>query len=87
MFEIILSPDARAFYAKADSPLAKKLGRAFERLEDDPRTTNNAKPLKGDLAGYWRYRVGDWRIVYRISDAEQTVLVTVIAHRRDVYER
>ena len=86
MFEVTLSPDARDFYAKADPPLAKKLARAFSRLEDNPRASNNAKPLKGDLAGYWRYRVGDWRVVYRIADAERAVIVAVIAHRREVYE-
>lgn len=86
MFEVILSPDARSFYAKADAPLAKKLARGFKKLEAEPRRHNNAKPLKGDFAGYWRFRVGDWRVIYRIDDPSGTVLVLTIAHRRDVYE-
>ncbi|NMW74694.1 type II toxin-antitoxin system RelE family toxin, partial [Mobiluncus mulieris] len=39
----------------------------------------------GNLAGLWRYRVGDYRIVCRLDDAELTVLVLRIGHRSSVY--
>ena len=86
MFEVVLAPDAAAFFAAADRPLALKLARCFQRLEADPRGGNNAKPLKGPYAGYLRYRVGDWRVVYRIDADANRVNVVVIAHRREVYE-
>jgi mRNA interferase RelE/StbE len=86
MFEVVLSPSASEFYAAADRPLAKKLARCFRRLEADPRQGNNVKRLTGDFKGYWRYRVGDWRCIYRIDDAAMRVKVVVIAHRREVYE-
>jgi hypothetical protein len=54
MFEVILSPEARAFYAKATAPLARKLARAFAQLECDPRRHNNIKRLSGELAGRMR---------------------------------
>jgi mRNA interferase RelE/StbE len=85
MFEVVLSPSAAAFFAAADRPLALKLARCFRRLEADPRRNNNIKHLKGEWAGYLRYRVGDWRVIYRIDD-DTRVSVVVIAHRRDVYE-
>jgi mRNA interferase RelE/StbE len=34
----------------------------------------------------WRMRVGDWRVLYIIDDASKLVIVTRIAHRREVYE-
>lgn len=40
-------------------------------------------PLRRSLKGYWKLRVGDYRIVYRIE--RMTVLVFVMRHRRDVY--
>jgi mRNA interferase RelE/StbE len=86
MFEVILSPEAQEFYAAADRPLARKLARCFALLERDPRRHNNIKRLSGELAGLLRYRVGDWRVVYRIDDRAGRVLVLVIAHRREVYE-
>ena len=86
MFEVILSPEAQAFYAAADRPLARKLVRCFQQLERDPRRHNNIKRLTGALAGQFRYRVGDWRVIYRVDDRAQEVHVLVIAHRSEVYE-
>jgi mRNA interferase RelE/StbE len=86
MFEVILSPEALAFYTDADRILAGKLARCFAQLESEPRRHANVKRLKGELAGLSRYRVGDWRVVYRMVESERCVFVLLIAHRRDVYE-
>jgi mRNA interferase RelE/StbE len=86
MYEVILSPTAADFFAAADRPVALKLSRCFRQLESNPRLGNNIKRLKGDWSGYFRYRVGDWRVVYRIDDDARHVNVVVIAHRREVYE-
>ena len=40
-------------------------------LKTDPRSHPNIKQLKGDLAGYYRYRVGDYRVVYDIDDEQK----------------
>ncbi len=49
----------------------------------DPRRFG--KGLKADLAGLWRYRVGDYRILCQIRDRELLVLVVAVGQRRDVY--
>jgi mRNA interferase RelE/StbE len=86
MFEVILSPEAAAFFEAADRPLAKKLARCFAQLERDPRGSNNVKQLSGELAGRFRYRVGDWRVIFRIDESANQVHVSTIGHRREVYE-
>jgi mRNA interferase RelE/StbE len=86
MFEVILSPEAQAFYAAADPPLARKLARCFTQLERDPYLHNNIKRLGGEMAGRFRFRVGDWRVVYRVNGAAERVVVLLIAHRREVYD-
>ena len=86
MFEVILAPEARAFYTQADRPLARKLARCFSQLEREPRRHNNVKRLAGEFAGRLRYRVGDWRVIYRIDDRATEVHVLVIAHRSEIYE-
>ena len=86
MFEVILSPEAAAFFAAADQPLARRLARCFGQLERDPRRHNNVKRLSGRFAGLLRYRVGDWRVVYRINDRARQVHILLIAHRSEVYE-
>ena len=49
----------------------------------DPRRFG--KSLKADLAGLWRYRVGDYRILCLVKDRELLVLVVSVGHRKDVY--
>ena len=49
----------------------------------DPRRFG--KELKSDLAGLWRYRIGDYRILCQIIDHELLVLVVAVGHRKDVY--
>lgn len=98
MYRVELSSEAEQFYAAANRALAKKLAKCFERLEENPRNHPNIKPLKGNFAGYYRYRVGDYRVVYYIEENVDTdidadkdrdrgrVIVITIAHRREVYE-
>jgi mRNA interferase RelE/StbE len=53
------------------------------RLED-PRSVGEA--LKGSRLGeFWKYRVGDYRVISRIEDGELLVLVVRIGNRREVY--
>ena len=86
MYEVVLSAEAQEIYASADQALAKKLARCFEQLEQSPRYHPNIKPLKGDFAGYYRYRIGDYRVIYLVDDETNQILVNTIAHRREVYE-
>ena len=50
---------------------------------DDPRRLGEA--LAGDLAGLWRWRIGDYRVIARIEDRKLLILVVRVAHRREVY--
>ena len=47
----------------------------------------HGKALKGDKAGLWRYRIGDYRVICEIKDSELVVLALSLGHRREVYER
>lgn len=49
----------------------------------DPRDLG--KPLVGDWSGYWRWRVGDYRVIGSIDDKRVVILIVRVAHRREVY--
>lgn len=70
-----------------DRQVAKRIRTFLEdRLAqlDDPRSLG--EPLKGSRMGaFWKYRVGDYRIIASIEDERVTVLVVRIGHRRAVY--
>jgi mRNA interferase RelE/StbE len=46
----------------------------------------SGKALKADVAGLWRYRVGDYRTLCQIKDGELLALVVALTHRRNVHE-
>ncbi|GHD50080.1 translation repressor RelE [Thalassobaculum fulvum] len=51
---------------------------------DDPRSVGVA--LRGDRFGdFWKYRVGDYRLIAHIDDSTVRILVVRVGHRRDVY--
>nr|WP_156584143.1 type II toxin-antitoxin system RelE/ParE family toxin [Agrobacterium vitis] len=72
---------------KLDPQTRKRLRDFLEQrlLEaEDPRQIGKA--LKGSQLGeYWRYRVGDYRVICDIQDQRLVVLVVEIGHRSDVY--
>ncbi len=73
--------------AKLDKPVARRI-LAFlrERVAalDDPRSVGEA--LKGSKLGeFWKYRVGDYRIVAHIEDGALRILVLKVGNRREVY--
>lgn len=50
---------------------------------DNPRATGKA--LQGKLSRYWRYRVGDYRLICHIKEGELIVLIIEIGHRKDIF--
>ena len=61
------------------------LGYLDERVAGHADPRRFGKGLKADLAGLWRYRVGDYRVLCQIKDRELLVLVVAVGHRKDVY--
>lgn len=52
-----------------------------KRLCLDPKAYGS--PLRGELAGLWKLRIGDYRVIYRIAEARVEVLVLKVGIRRD----
>ncbi len=57
----------------------------FQRVAVEPDPRLLGKALTGALRGYWRYRVGDYRIICEIKNKELLILVIEVGHRREVY--
>lgn len=83
---VTVSVDAQVFFELSPASLQKKLDRCFDILKISPRNYPNIKALKGSLSGYYRYRVGNYRVIYEIDDNLNQVTVILIAHRGKVYE-
>ncbi len=86
-WQIEFDPDALKDLRKIDKPIQVRLvGFLRSRVGalDDPRSIGEA--LSGQrLGSYWKYRVGDWRIICDIQDGRIVVRVLRIGNRRGVY--
>lgn len=63
---------------------SKILNRIETHLSQSPHELG--KPLTGEFRGYYRYRWGDYRVIYKIVEREILVYILRIGHRREVYE-
>ena len=57
-----------------------------ERITGSSDPRQFGKPLRMNLAGLWRYRVGNYRLICRFEEDRLVVFVIKVAHRREVYE-
>jgi mRNA interferase RelE/StbE len=88
-WKIELDPAADRELDKIDKQTARRiLAFLHERVAalDNPRSIGEA--LKGSKLGdFWKYRVGDWRIIASIEDGALRILIVRIGNRREVYKR
>jgi mRNA interferase RelE/StbE len=86
---IEFSPAAQKELKKLDSEIAKRILKFLHEriaLLENPRLIGEA--LTGsELGSYWKYRVGDWRIIAEIQDQALRIIVVRIGNRREVYRR
>ncbi|MGA2858733.1 MAG: type II toxin-antitoxin system RelE/ParE family toxin [Candidatus Sulfotelmatobacter sp.] len=71
-----------------DKPVRQRILKFLhERLGklDDPRKIGAR--LQGTLSEFWKYRVGDYRLICSLENDRLVVLVLRIGHRREVYSR
>ena len=85
MYTVRLAREAQQAFERGEAALQRKLGRCWDALANAPRRHPNIRKLKGKLSAYYRYRIGDWRVIYRIDDDKATVWVVAIEHRREAY--
>jgi mRNA interferase RelE/StbE len=76
-------PRAVKELTRLDTPVARRIVKAVDALSLEPRPAG-ARPLVG-YAGLLRIRIGNYRVVYTVKDAELVVLALRVAHRSDVY--
>ncbi|MBF0785097.1 type II toxin-antitoxin system RelE/ParE family toxin [Muribacter muris] len=85
-WEIKFLPGAVKEFQKLDKSTSARILAYLRDVAklDDP--TVRGKGLTGNLAGYWRYRIGDYRVITQIQNGELIITVIKINHRSKVYD-
>lgn len=82
-YAVVFARSARKELQNLDPQVARRIIKQIEALMIDPRPSGVVK-LEG-ATDLWRIRVGQWRVVYRISDRDRLVDVVAVRHRSDAY--
>ena len=85
-WKIDLSEKAKNELRHFDKPIRERIRNFIDRLEKLPDPRMKGEPLTGNLSDFWKYRVGDYRIICRIQDKELIILIVKLGHRREVYK-
>ena len=87
-YSVELAESADRELSKLDAQHRKRILKFLhERVAklDDPRSIGEALHVGSQLGEFWKYRVGDYRLICRIEDDRLVVLVLRVGHRREIY--
>ena len=82
--------ETETFLKKINKPEYKKIyskinDYIYPILQQNPFFGLNIKRLKGNFSDYYRYRIGNYRLFYKISQNEVIIFIIDIDHRKDAY--
>ena len=86
-YKVEISPAARKKLKKLDSVIQARIVNWLEKnLDGCENPREHGKALSGEWHGYWRYRVGDYRIIAKIEDDKVIIFVVKIDKRDAIYD-
>ncbi|MEA1891947.1 MAG: type II toxin-antitoxin system RelE/ParE family toxin [Campylobacterota bacterium] len=86
-FQIAETKTFEKIKEKIDTKLYIKIKNiVYPQLRTNPFYGNNIKKLKGEFDGYYRYRIGNYRLFYLIENEKVLVAIVDFRHRQNTYE-
>lgn len=86
-WQIKYESKAERQFKKLTPQTQTRIERKLQEISNLKNPRSDGKPLKGNFAGYWRYREGDYRILCELNGKELIVLVIDVKDRKDAYKK
>lgn len=86
LWTVTWTKTAENYCSRMDKTYRERVQEAIRELAKDPFSSQNVKRLHGELEGLYRYRVGRFRMVFRVLDDAREVRILAIASRGDAYK-
>lgn len=85
--QVEYTEEAKKDLKSLDRSVAKRIIKKIAAFTDADDPIKHAKPLVGVMSGLYRFRVGDYRVIFVIADNGAVTVLTIltIAHRKDIY--
>ena len=84
VYQVRILDPATHELARLDKQISRRIVKRIRWLAEN---LDDVKPvaLKGNLAGFYKLRAGDYRVIYEILHNERVIVIHLIGHRREVY--
>ena len=82
-WQVNITQTAEKQISSFDKPIQRRIIDFLKRIKYDPRCSG--KSLKGNMAKFWRYRIGDYRLICVIEEENYTVKILEAGHRKNIY--
>ncbi len=86
MYRVRILKAASQELARLDKPTGRRIVERIHWLAANLEAIR-LEALTGDLAGLYKLRLGDYRVIYEVLREEQTIVIHAIGHRREIYRR
>ena len=86
MYRLIILEPAERELKRLDRPVAKRVSERMRWLAENLEQVE-LPALKADLAEFFKLRVGDYRVLYKVRRDEQVIVIHAIEHRSQVYKK
>ena len=86
MYNIRILEEASRELARLDKPVGRRIAERINWLSEKLNDIR-PEPLRGDLIGLYKLRIGDYRVIYEIIHNEKTIVIHAIGHRREIYRK
>lgn len=83
MYQIIIAPQAQKELKVIKKSYGQSISLALQEIKEAP---NIGKPLSKQLIGRFSYRVGTYRIIYKVDQKDKIITVISAGHRASIYK-
>jgi len=84
MYHVRILEEASRELARLDKPVGSRVVARINRLAENLNELR-LELLGGDLIGFYKLRIGDYRVIYEIIHNENTIVIHTVGHRREIY--
>jgi mRNA interferase RelE/StbE len=86
-WEILYSDEYLKALKKIDKSSAKRIMDYLDKIPTLKNPMQKGKALKGYGKGFWRYRIGDYRVIVKVIKKKLTVIAVDVGHRNKIYKK
>lgn len=87
MYKIVIHKRAASYLRRLSAANKERVKNALKTISDNPEGHHQVRQMLGEWKGYYRLRVGNYRVVFWIDNEAKTLYVDHIGPRGDVYKR